>query len=405
MNSSDRLSAFLQVVVGVSDTNYGMSTETSQVSAFARAIPIARAALRFPGTALQVILDAATDHVGALSSRAFHITEEAVTLLTHSGDPQAAHHTEISSDEATYVRALSEGRAPTDFALEPAIDWYAHTGRPIHADGYVLAIFAGRGPEPSVEVGQVRDELAMYMALAALGIETDRLSSELDDLRESRAILGATFRHDLRHPLQAITAAAALLSNEDEPLNAADRAEMLEMICSESDRLNAMLDATFADSVGHEHVPPKLQRVEIAEVVDAVVVSGRSAKKGRITLDIEPHQMTTDPVRLERALRNLIDNALKYSPPDAIIDVLGRSTADDYVIQVIDGGPGVEPELVHRLFTPFFKDANRIDSTGLGLASASSLVESLGGRIHYSRRERTVFEMVVPLDSSRERSS
>ncbi len=380
-----------------------MSTGTSQASAFERAIPIARAALRFPGTALQVMLDAAADHIGAVTARAFHITEEAVALLAHSGHAQVGHHTEISKDEAAFVRSLSEGNPPTDFSSEAATDWYTHTGRPIHADGYVLAIFAGLGREATVETGEIKDELALYMALAALGVENDRLSSELDDLRESRAILGATFRHDLRHPLQAITAAAALLSSEDEPLNEADRAEMLAMICSESDRLNAMLDATFADSVGHDHVPPKLQRIDVSEVVTAVVVSSRSAKTGRITLDIEPHQLTTDPLRLERALRNLIDNALKYSPPDDIIDVLGRSTDDDYVIQVIDGGPGVEPELVHRLFTPFFKDANRIDSTGLGLASATSLVESLGGRIHYSRRERTVFEIVVPLDSSMKR--
>jgi signal transduction histidine kinase len=239
------------------------------------------------------------------------------------------------------------------------------------------------------------------MTLAALGAENDRVISELGDMRENRAILDATFRHDLRHPLQAITGAAALLEDVDRPLEDSERVELLAMISSEAERLNVMLDATFADSVGHDHVPPKLERIEIKELVATVAASGRSANSGRISLDVEQSELTTDPARLGRALRNLIDNALKYAPADDTVDIFGRVTGDDYCIQVIDGGPGVEPQLVHRLFTPFFRDADRIDSTGLGLASVARLVESLGGRAAYSRAERTVFEIVVPRDSSR----
>lgn len=378
-----------------------MRTNTPTGTAFQRAIPIARAALRFPGTALQVILDAASDHVGAQSARAFHITEQSATLLARSGGGHVETGVSVSGDESAHVRALIDGIPETAADTAGGVsDWSVHTGRPIQGDGYVIAIFAGRGSGPIVDPVEIRDELALYMTLAALGLENDRLKSELDDLYEDRAILGATFRHDLRHPIQAVTAAAALLANEDQPLDVTERAEMLEMIRCESARLNSMLDATFADSLAHDHVPPKLERIEVVDVVTAVVASGKSAKAGQISLDIEPSELTTDRARLERALRNLIDNALKYAPSDDVIDVLGRRTEDDYVIHVIDGGPGVESDLVHRLFTPFFRDASRVDSTGLGLASAATLVASLGGRVSYSRRERTIFEIVVPLDSS-----
>jgi signal transduction histidine kinase len=92
-----------------------------------------------------------------------------------------------------------------------------------------------------------------------------------------------------------------------------------------------------------------------------------------------------DAVLLRRALDNLLDNARKYSPPDAEIRVIAARRGGDAVIEVIDRGEGIAPSDLDRLFTPFFRaDRSRARATGgvgLGLALARRIVEAHGGTL------------------------
>lgn len=375
-------------------------TRDTSVHPVRSAFPIALAALRYPQTALQVMLDTAMDQVGASVARSFHITEHGVVVLATAGEIDIDIGTDAKPDEVQYVLALinaCEGVVPPDWGHH---DWHACSGRPMQNEGHALTVFSGPGSGPAIDVAEIRDELAIFVALAALSLENETLHQGLADARETRAILGATLRHDLRHPIQAITATAYLLGSDQHGIDNADRDELLQIMCGEAHRLNEMLDETFSASIEADEVPPKLRQIDIANLVSSVALVAQTARSSEVFVDVQPATLTTDPDRLGRALRNLVDNAIKYSPADKAVDVLGRVSDETYVIQVIDAGPGVPPGSVHRLFTPFFSDSSRIDSTGLGLVSVAKLVRSLGGRVTYTRSNQTVFEIRIPIDSS-----
>ncbi|HET6770568.1 MAG TPA: ATP-binding protein [Actinomycetota bacterium] len=105
----------------------------------------------------------------------------------------------------------------------------------------------------------------------------------------------------------------------------------------------------------------------------------------------------TDTARLERALLNLVDNALKYSPPGHAVHMLGESSDRGFVFTVADCGPGVNPSVVPTLFSAYATDPDRSDGLGLGLHSVAVLVEELGGRVRYARQAGwTRFSIHIP---------
>jgi two-component system phosphate regulon sensor histidine kinase PhoR len=92
-----------------------------------------------------------------------------------------------------------------------------------------------------------------------------------------------------------------------------------------------------------------------------------------------------DPDRIAQVLRNLLDNAVKYSPEGGLVIVRGEVHAEEVVVSVADQGPGIAPENLNRLFEKFFRAksglGHHIVGSGLGLPIAHSIIESHGGRI------------------------
>jgi two-component system sensor histidine kinase KdpD len=225
------------------------------------------------------------------------------------------------------------------------------------------------------------------------------MNIELARLREDRAVVSATLRHDLRHPIQAITAASDILTGGDIPFSEEESREFLDMIHSEAHRLSRMIDEAFAEAVSAEHVPPKLGSVETTELIEGVADAVRRGWGGDIETCIDPQTIRTDSDLLRRAMLNLVQNAQKYAPDGTKVQIRGTMRGSSYGISVVDAGEGVDPELVPYLFTPFTNDQRRLDSTGLGLVSVSRTMDRLGGRVTYSRVSgTTVFELTVPLE-------
>jgi two-component system phosphate regulon sensor histidine kinase PhoR len=111
---------------------------------------------------------------------------------------------------------------------------------------------------------------------------------------------------------------------------------------------------------------------------------------------------STDRAKLAQALSNLLDNALKFSPPETAIDVMAEVTGREVVISVRDRGPGISPEHWSRVFERFYKvDRARpreAGGFGLGLAITKHLVQVLGGRIwtETAREGGQVFYIALP---------
>ncbi len=163
------------------------------------------------------------------------------------------------------------------------------------------------------------------------------------------------------------------------------RREFLETIAEETDRLNALvgnlLDMSRLQTDALEILP---SRVGLEEVLPAAL-SSLGVGDDSIELDVPETlpRVLADPGLLERALANVIDNAVRFSPPG----VLPRVTAgasDGYVdVRVVDQGPGVPVADVERLFMPFQRlgDSSSDEGVGLGLAVAKGFVEAMGGEI------------------------
>jgi signal transduction histidine kinase len=192
--------------------------------------------------------------------------------------------------------------------------------------------------------------------------------------------------HDLKSPLYAITMETVLL---DDKLMRGDQRggrRSLDRINSNVlylDRLvHDLLDVCALATGNLELVRETTDlRTMLEEVLDRVVPERH---RERVLIDAdEPVQMSIDPLRIERVVANLVDNAIKYAPPPSHIVVRLRSTPAGAMISVIDAGPGLEAVDLSRLFEPYRRGRTSRGCTGsgLGLFVSKKIVELHGGTI------------------------
>jgi signal transduction histidine kinase len=235
--------------------------------------------------------------------------------------------------------------------------------------------FGTRATSPIREVENVATAVAGMAARLAQTAERDaRLEAE-------RRLLVSSIAHDLRTPLFALRgyldAIATGIGNPGERLDRA-RAKAQQI-----DRLvTGLFDYARAD-IGEL---PRLQTADLAEaVIDAAAAFELAAGERGVTLQVTAH--TCSPVIIdrdgfERALANVLDNALRHTPRGGTIDVACGEDADHAFVRVIDDGTGIAPELLLHLFELTARAASsRIDGAGLGLTIAARLLRNQGGTI------------------------
>jgi two-component system sensor histidine kinase KdpD len=213
-------------------------------------------------------------------------------------------------------------------------------------------------------------------ALGALfAVSEDALEAEA--LRRSDTLKTALLRsvsHDLRSPLTAILAAAGALLNDELTLDADDRAELSHAIRAEAERLNRvvgdLLDLSRLQAGAAE--PHR----ELWSADELVAQALPAADRVRVELDASAPPVRVDGPQVERALANLIDNALKYSPVNSPVTVRVEHGSTELRIHVLDHGPGVAAADRDALFVPF-----NGDGSGLGLAIARGFAEVNGGHV------------------------
>jgi two-component system, OmpR family, sensor histidine kinase KdpD len=240
---------------------------------------------------------------------------------------------------------------------------------------------------------------------AALGVERLRLVAEAEHvtaLREADELknaLLASVSHDLRTPLTTIKALAHDLRMEGH-----DRAATIE---EEADRLNRfvadLLDMSRLNG-GAFTVRPELNAVEDLFGAALQRASGM-LRQHELTVALD----TKEPLLLGRfdfvhSLRivvNLIENAVKYSPPGSVIELSAERQGDVVRIAVADRGVGVPPGEEERIFEPFYRGVRFADGgtgEGLGLSIARRMAEAQGGTVQYEPREGggSVFVLRLP---------
>lgn len=204
--------------------------------------------------------------------------------------------------------------------------------------------------------------------------------------------------HDMRNPLAAIIAHATNLQNT--PAQDGLTAATIE---HEAQRLTRLVDSMLFDA-RLSYVPLALEPVDLLDVVEDVYFQHdeRAIREGK-TIHIEtlPDAATVEADRdlLVRALSNLIDNSLKYSPSGGSVRITLEATVDSYLIKVADTGDGIPPDyLPDRIFEPLVRVRPREGGSGLGLSIVKKIVELHHGDISVSSTlgKGTMFTLCLP---------
>ncbi|MBI2238188.1 MAG: HAMP domain-containing protein [Actinobacteria bacterium] len=239
----------------------------------------------------------------------------------------------------------------------------------------------------------------------------NRMSAELESLESLRRDLVANVSHELKTPISALR---AHLENLLDGVEQADP-ETLQVMLGQSERLTRLVDQLL-DLSRLESGDVPLEREEVAlaplvsEVLSEIEVS-RSGKgvavEGRVPADLPP--VYADRERVHQVLFNLLDNAVRFTPPGGEVVVSASRHNGSCEIRVEDTGPGIAPEHLPRLFERFYRvdpARSREDGgTGIGLAIARSVVEAHGGRIWAESEpgKGSVFTFELPVAPSAER--
>lgn len=215
----------------------------------------------------------------------------------------------------------------------------------------------------------------------ALNALLKRLQSALEI--EKRFTADAS--HELRTPLAAIKLQAQV-ARRAATREAADQALFrLDAGVDRAVRLvEQLLNAAHSDPTVAQ--PPRSDRpTEIQAEIDELLESYSGlidSKQLRVSRDVAPHPWRGDATPLRILLRNLIDNALRYTPPGGRVSILHAIEGDTRILQVSDDGPGIPAAEGSRVFDPFYRIPGSADTgSGLGLAIARNIVHALGGSV------------------------
>ena len=265
------------------------------------------------------------------------------------------------------------------------------------------------GAEDELLLGTFADQAALALERARLSEEAARAAA-LAQSDELKSALLSAVSHDLRTPLAAIKASATSLLDSTVPWTDQDRIEFLRAIDEETDRLTAMVSNLLDLSrIEGGALRPDKAWYDIAELVADVtdrVAGGVAATEHPLTVQIEPALplVCFDYVEIAQVLSNLLQNAIKYTPPGTPISVFARQVPGAIELAVADRGPGISAARLPRLFEKFYRagQEGKTSGTGIGLTIAKGLVEAHGGRMWAESREGegTAFTFTLPVVES-----
>jgi two-component system sensor histidine kinase KdpD len=243
----------------------------------------------------------------------------------------------------------------------------------------------------------------LTVALVITSLQKRALAAQRKiESEQLRNALLSSVSHYLRTPLAVVTGAASTLLEGD--LAEGDRKELTGSILSEAERLNRLvqnlLDMTRVES-GDLRV--KKQWLPLEEVVGSALVRAERLIGAREVTTKLPREMTLvplDSILVEQVLLNLIDNAVKHTPPGGPLHVEARVLEGAVEIEVADRGPGLSAEEAPKVFEKFHRGDSKHAGAGIGLTICRGIVTAHGGRIWATSREGggASFHFTLPLD-------
>jgi len=292
-------------------------------------------------------------------------------------------------DETVAVSVEPESASPDDehtvlpLGENARIELTGHELEP--SDRRILGAFVSQ-----LESGLVQRRLTTEAAGAKPLAEADRL----------RSALLAAVSHDLRRPLASATAAVSSLRSPDVKLSAADRAELL----ATADESLVALSALVTDLLDVTRLQAGAMGVALRPVALDDVVGGAldelGLAPGQVTLDLSAVPLVdADAPLLQRAVVNLLTNAIRFSPAGSPPALATSQFGDRVQLRVIDRGPGIPSDKRDDVFVPFQRlgDLDNSAGIGLGLSLSKGFVEAMGGTLEAEDTPGGGLTMVIEL--------
>jgi signal transduction histidine kinase len=233
--------------------------------------------------------------------------------------------------------------------------------------------------ERELELDLHRDEIGeLSRAYAAM---QDRLA--LQEAARRRFV--ATASHELRTPLASLQSLLELVADEvgdEQPDVAAVRAD-IDAALAQARRLSGLSGGLLDLSRLDADVPLRSEPIELGELMRAVMAEFRARTDGRLVSlpPVEPCWALGDPDGVARIVRLLIDNALRHTPPAAVVELRAERRSDVVVVRVLDGGPGIPEDERATVFERFRRGSSSAPGFGLGLAIGRELARRMGGEL------------------------
>lgn len=334
-----------------------------------------------------------SDVLNGAAEEAAAMTEAGIVLLNSPNglNAEASRPDGTKLDEAAQAAAewCAQNSVETGLgtATLPSVPWrfLPLPGK----DGCIGVLGAKPVAVPPPPLAQTLSTLAGQAAMAVerarFSTQTARAQAKQDSQKLRNALL-SSLSHDLRTPLTSIRGAAETLAQAGSALDEATKADLLASITQDTALMTKFL-ANIMDMARVEAggLTVRQERLKLEEVVEAAIARVNGALYTRLNIAPEAAYVLADPALLEQVIVNLLDNAVKYSPPDGHIRLSAARAGDKVWIGVADSGVGIAPNELSAVFDSFFR-ARRGDrvapGTGLGLAIAKAFTEAMGGRIH-----------------------
>ncbi len=257
----------------------------------------------------------------------------------------------------------------------------------------------------------IADLLAGIVEKGRQQTEAEERLEQLRQIDEARSELIALVTHELRTPLAVVRAYTELLGDDPplegresrDPDRRAQRQAWHDAAMDQVERLDRLVDSILASvrivPAEAAEVTPTDVEAAIAEVVASIRPIVRQHH-----LDVRPslrHHALADAPRLRQILEHLIENAVKYAPPDTTITIDHALVEGSVRIGVTDQGPGVPAEWRERIFEPYARrETHTARGSGIGLYAAKRLGESMGARLWVEPAEPTGARFVVALPAA-----
>ena len=254
--------------------------------------------------------------------------------------------------------------------------------------------------------------------LEKLQSQVNLTNHELTRLVDTHRDNLAHLAHDLKNPLQSILLSSDLFLRQHNTQDTVISLDHIERVLRNGRQILHLINDALEVSrheAGQVTLQPEV--IDVCTLIDNVVdtlTPSASAKDLTITVDYElaPKQVTTDPLRLEQIITNLVSNAIRYTETGSItitclVECNNQPNQNDhfehFVIVITDTGIGIAPEDQAKIFDPYFRGGSRAkrlpDSTGLGLAIVGRLVQLLQGEIQLDSQVNvgSTFKVILPL--------